>query len=84
MTIETEVGEDERRLDVDLVWQIGESEQDQQEIRANSSFVQRARLENEDVKRRFKAKVSTAAGPIQSRLTPAVLRHLQILTRSVD
>ena len=68
------------------MWQIGESEQDQQEIGANLSLGQpeRGRLENKDVKRRSKAKLSTAPGPIQPRLTPAVIRHLRILTRSVD
>jgi len=56
------------------VWQMGQCEEDQQEIGANSSFVQRARLESKDVKRRLKTKLrAAAAGPIQSRLTPAVL-----------
>ena len=73
-----------RSRGADLVWQIGESEQDQQEIDVNSSFGQRARLENKDVKRRLNAKLSRGPGPIQPRLTPAVIRHLQILTRSLD
>jgi hypothetical protein len=79
--------EDEKREkteEVEESWQICESEQDQQAIGASSSFVKWARLENRDGKWRLKAKLSTAAGSIQSRLTPAVFLHLRFLTRSVE
>ena len=48
------------------------------------SLLQQARLEDNDIMQQLKVKRSTAAGSIQSRLTPAVLRYLQMLTPLVD
>ena len=44
------------------------------------SLLQQARLEDNDIMQQLKVKRSTAAGLIQSHLTPAVLRYLQMST----
>ena len=47
-------------------------------------LLQQARLENNDVIRQLEAKRSTAAGPIESRQTPTVLRHVRISAPLAD
>ena len=48
------------------------------------SLLQQARLENNDIMQQLKVKRNTVAGSIQPRLTPAVLRYLQMSPPLVD